>query len=145
MEELKGKRVGIIGTGATAIQTIQEIYKSVGSLTVFQRTANWTAPLRNSKISPEEMKEIRKSYPEIFRKCQESYACFVHVGNSQSVFDMTEEERHKQWEELYAQRGFAKVLSISGDIYTDKAANKLYSDFQEKKIRARIRDPKVAD
>ncbi|KAG7125104.1 Phenylacetone monooxygenase like protein [Verticillium longisporum] len=90
MEELKGKRVGIIGTGATAIQTIQEIYKS-------------------------------------------------------SVFDMTEEERHKQWEELYAQRGFAKVLSISGDIYTDKAANKLYSDFQEKKIRARIRDPKVAD
>merc|ERR1711981_135602 len=72
---LVGKRVGIIGTGATAIQTIQTIAPEVGSLHVFQRTPNWTAPLRNSKISKEEMVEIRKNYPDIFRKCSESYAC----------------------------------------------------------------------
>ena len=65
---LIGKRVGIIGTGATAIQTIQAISDKVGHLTVFQRTPNWTAPLRNSKISPEEMQEIRNRYPEIFRQ-----------------------------------------------------------------------------
>ncbi|OBT59872.1 hypothetical protein VE03_10490, partial [Pseudogymnoascus sp. 23342-1-I1] len=59
MDAIAGKRVGIIGTGATAIQTIQEIKKVVGSLTVFQRTANWTAPLRNTKISKKEMAEIR--------------------------------------------------------------------------------------
>ncbi|KAH7362819.1 phenylacetone monooxygenase [Plectosphaerella cucumerina] len=145
MDTLRGKRIGIIGTGATAIQTIQEIYKVAGSLTVFQRTPNWTAPLRNTKITAEEMQEIRKSYPEIFKKCLESYACFVHVGNSRSVFDMTEEERLAEWEALYAQRGFAKVLSISGDIYTDREANRLYSAFQESKIRARINDPAVAD
>lgn len=142
---LKNKRVGIIGTGATAIQTIQEIYKQVDSLTVFQRTPNWTAPLRNSKISPEEMATIRKSYPEIFRKCLESYACFIHVSDKRSVFDMTEEERARQWEELYARPGFAKVLSVSADIATNREANRLYSEFHASKIRQRVRDPAVAE
>ncbi|KAF9874364.1 phenylacetone monooxygenase [Colletotrichum karsti] len=142
---LEGKRVAIIGTGATAIQTIQEIVKTVGSLTVFQRTPNWTAPLRNTKISPDEMKDIRRRYPEIFRQCLDSYSCFIHVGDTKSVFDMTEEERMKHWEELYALPGFAKVLGVSGDIYTDREANKLYSDFMANKIRQRINDPKVAE
>lgn len=142
---LEGKRVAIIGTGATAIQTIQEIYKTVGSLTVFQRTPNWTAPLRNTKISDEEMMAIRKRYPEIFRQCLDSYACFIHVSDTRSVFDIPEKERLQHWEDLYALPGFAKVLSISGDIYTDKEANRLYSEFQANKIRQRINDPKLAE
>src|SRR5205085_10511119 len=60
-----GKRVAVIGTGATAIQAIAEIAKTVGHLTVFQRTPNWAAPLHNAKIADEEMREIRDSYPEI--------------------------------------------------------------------------------
>ncbi|CAG2010693.1 unnamed protein product [Fusarium graminearum] len=142
---LDGKRVGIIGTGATAIQTIQAISDKVGHLAVFQRTPNWTAPLRNKKISPEEMDEIRTRYPEIFRRCSESYACFIHVGNSQGVFSMTEEERQEKWEKLYAEPGFAKVLSVSSDIFTDHRANELYSKFHADKIRARINDPEVAE
>ncbi|KAH7017096.1 hypothetical protein EDB80DRAFT_760564 [Ilyonectria destructans] len=142
---LEGKRVGIIGTGATAIQTIQTIADRVGHLTVFQRTANWTAPLRNKKITPEEMQKIRKDYPEIFRQCLESYSCFIHVANSKSVFSMTEEERLAHWEDLYARPGFAKVLGISADIYTDREANALYSAFNADKIRARINDPIVAE
>lgn len=142
---LDGKRVAIIGTGATAIQTIQEIVKTVGSLTVFQRTPNWTAPLRNTKISPEEMADIRRRYPEIFRQCLDSYSCFIHVGDTRSVFDMEEKERLDHWEKLYAQPGFAKVLGISGDIYTNREANKLYSDFHANKIRQRVIDPKVAE
>jgi len=59
-----GKRVGIIGTGATAVQTIQEIAKTVGHLTVFQRTPNWCAPLHNGKITKEEMRDIRERYEE---------------------------------------------------------------------------------
>ncbi|GKT50431.1 2-oxo-delta(3)-4,5, 5-trimethylcyclopentenylacetyl-CoA monooxygenase [Colletotrichum spaethianum] len=142
---LEGKRVAIIGTGATAIQIIQEIAKTVGSLTVFQRTPNWTAPLRNTKISPEEMTSIRERYPEIFRQCLNSYACFIHVGNTKSVFDMEVAERLEHWEALYAQPGFAKVLSVSGDIYTNREANKLYSDFHASKIRQRVNDPNIAE
>src|SRR5580658_7660760 len=58
--DFAGKRVGIIGTGATAVQTIQELAKTVGHLTVFQRTPNWCAPLHNAKISKQEMDGIRE-------------------------------------------------------------------------------------
>lgn len=142
---LEGKHVGIIGTGATAIQTIQSIYPQVGSLTVFQRTPNWTAPLRNAKIDAEEMSLIRKRYPEIFKQCLESYSCFIHVSDTRSVFDFPPEDREKHWEELYKTPGFAKVLSISGDIYTDKQANRLYSEFHANKIRQRFKDPALAE
>jgi cation diffusion facilitator CzcD-associated flavoprotein CzcO len=142
---LEGKRVGIIGTGATAIQTIQAIAGSVGHLTVFQRTPNWTAPLRNTKISPEEMKAIRQRYPEIFRQCLESYSCFIHVGDTNSTLSMPEEERLAHWEALYALPGFTKVLGISSDIYTDNEANALYSAFHASKVRQRVNDPAVAE
>ncbi|KAH8682083.1 phenylacetone monooxygenase [Xylariales sp. PMI_506] len=142
---LEGKRVAIIGTGATAIQTIQEIYKMSGSLTVFQRTPNWTAPLRNSKITPAEMAEIRQRYPEIFKKCLESYSCFIHNSDGKKTTELTREELYAQWEELYKLPGFAKVLAVSPDIATDREANRLYSDFHANKIRQRINDPAVAE
>ncbi|KAL2211447.1 phenylacetone monooxygenase [Sarocladium strictum] len=143
--ELNGKRVGIIGTGATAIQTIQEIYKTAGSLTVFQRTPNWTAPLRNSKITPEEMKLIRERYPDIFKACLESYACFIHVGDKRKTTEIPKEQLFAEWEELYKKPGFAKVLSVSSDIATNREANSLYSEFHAQKIRQRVNDPAVAD
>ena len=65
--DFAGKRVGIIGTGATAVQTIQEIAKTVGQLTVFQRTPNWCAPLHNGKISDEEMRDIRAAMRKSWR------------------------------------------------------------------------------
>ncbi|TLD03449.1 uncharacterized protein PgNI_11543 [Pyricularia grisea] len=142
---LRGKRVGIIGTGATAIQTIQEIYKDCGSLTVFQRTPNWTAPIRNSKISPEEMNDIRKRYPDIFQACLESSSCFIHKVNPKKTTEWDREELLAHFEELYQKPGFAKVLGIPVDIFMDREANKLYSDFIASKIRPRIKDPAVAD
>lgn len=142
---LANKRVAIIGTGASGIQTTQAIYKTVASLTVFQRTPNWTVPLRNDRISPDEMSAIRDEYPDIFRKCAESSACFVHVGDKRSILAAPADERARHWEELYARRGFAKVLSVSGEIFTDREANRLYGAFHAAKIRQRIRDPAVAD
>ncbi|TLD28150.1 hypothetical protein PspLS_04295 [Pyricularia sp. CBS 133598] len=142
---LRGKRVGIIGTGATAIQTIQEIYKDCGSLTVFQRTPNWTAPIRNSKISPEEMNDIRKRYPEIFQACLESSSCFIHKTNPKKTTEWDREELLAHFEELYLKPGFAKVLGIPVDIFMDREANKMYSDFIASKIRPRIKDPAVAE
>jgi cation diffusion facilitator CzcD-associated flavoprotein CzcO len=141
----EGKRVGVIGTGATGIQTIQEVAKTADHLTVFQRTPNWSAPLNNGPISPEEMEDIRKRYPEIFRRCKESYSCFIHKSNPASVFSVSEEEREKLWEALYQTRGFEKWLSNFHDINTNREANRLYSDFIARKIRQRVKDPKTAE
>ena len=75
-EEVKfeGKRVAVIGTGATGVQTIQEVAKTAGTLTIFQRTPNWCAPLHNGKIGKEEMAKIRAEYPAIFERCQKPSA-----------------------------------------------------------------------
>lgn len=86
--KFENKRVGIIGTGATAIQAIPEIAKTAGSLTVFQRTPNWAIPLHNSKISSDEMSEIRKGYPELFQLCQKTRMCFVHDANEDSILPL---------------------------------------------------------
>ena len=67
--DMVGKKVGIIGTGATAVQIIPEIAKDVGHLTVFQRTANYCVPLRNSVIDDETQEYIKSHYPEIFEQC----------------------------------------------------------------------------
>ncbi|KIW17019.1 hypothetical protein PV08_04210 [Exophiala spinifera] len=142
---LEGKRVGIIGTGATGIQIIQEIVKTVGHLTVFQRTANWSAPLRNSKISPEEMDDIRKRYPEIFRLCRETPACFIHPAQPKKTTDVSEEERTAYWEEIYSQPGFAKWLSNYVDVAYDRQANAVCSEFFANKIRERVKDPVTAE
>lgn len=141
------KRIGIIGTGATGIQIITEVAKepSIKSLNVFQRTANWSAPLRNTEITPEQMDKYRSEYNTIFNRCAETPLCFLHESDPRKSSDATEEERHALWEKLYAAPGFAKWLSSFSDTYTNREANKLYSDFMEKKIRARIHDPVVAD
>src|SRR5260221_9125622 len=68
----EGKKVAVIGTGATGVQTIQEGAKTAKTLTVFQRSPNWCAPLHNGPISKQEMAEIRKGYPEMFARCRET-------------------------------------------------------------------------
>jgi len=51
--DFTNKRVGVVGTGATAVQAIPEIAQQAKQLTVFQRTANYCVPARNGKVDPE--------------------------------------------------------------------------------------------
>jgi cation diffusion facilitator CzcD-associated flavoprotein CzcO len=143
--KFEGKRVAVIGTGATAIQAITEIAKTVGHLTVFQRTAQWAAPLHNGKISKDEMNRIRANYPEIFARCQETYGCFIHATDPRSALEVTPEEREAFWEKLYSEPGFGIWMGNFRDILIDRQANALISDFIACKIRQRVNDPAVAE
>ena len=143
--DFTGQRVAVIGTGATGIQTIQTIAGHVEHLTVFQRTANWSAPLHNGKIDAETQKQIKAGYPEMFRRCQETFACFLHTPDPRGVFEVTDEEREAFFEKLYAERGFGIWQGNFRDILIDRKANKLISDFVARKIRERVKDPKVAE
>ena len=141
----EGKRVAVIGTGATAVQTIQTIAKEVGHLTVFQRTPNWCAPLHNSRISEEEMRQIRARYPEIFARCHETPGCFIHSPDPRSALEVTSEEREAFFEKLYGEPGFGIWQANFRDILVDREANALISDFVACKIRQRVKDPAVAE
>jgi cation diffusion facilitator CzcD-associated flavoprotein CzcO len=140
-----GKRVAVIGTGATAVQTIQEVAKTAGRLTVFQRTPQWCAPLHNGNIGEAEMRRIRASYPEIFARCGDTPGCFIHAPDPRSTREVTSEEREAFWEKLYAEPGFGIWQGNFRDILTDRTANALISDFIARKIRQRVKDPAVAD
>jgi cation diffusion facilitator CzcD-associated flavoprotein CzcO len=61
--DFAGKRVGVIGTGATGVQTIQEVAKTAAHLTVFQRSPNWCAPLHNGPIDDVTQARIKAGYP----------------------------------------------------------------------------------
>jgi cation diffusion facilitator CzcD-associated flavoprotein CzcO len=108
-----GKRVAVIGTGATAVQTIQEVAKTVGHLTVFQRTPNWCAPLHNDKIGEEEMRGIRASYPEIFARCSDTPGCFIHAPDPRATLEVTPEAREAFWEKLHGEPGSASGRETS--------------------------------
>jgi cation diffusion facilitator CzcD-associated flavoprotein CzcO len=143
---LSGKRVGIIGTGASGIQVVQSIAKTdIASLTVFQRTANWSAPLRNSPIDEQEMVSIRERYDKIFEKCDRTHFSFIHSGDQRKTFDVPECDRLDFWEELYAKPGFAKWLGNFEDVNSDAAANAAYSNFVADKIRQRVKHPDTAE
>lgn len=140
-----GKRVAVVGTGASGIQAIQEVAKTASHLTVFQRRPNWCTPLHNAPISRDEMEDIRSRYPKIFAFCQETAGCFVHTHDPRSALEVSEAERTAFWEQLYAAPGFGIWQGNFHDIHTDREVNRQISDFVAEKIRQRVHDPKVAD
>jgi cation diffusion facilitator CzcD-associated flavoprotein CzcO len=143
--DFAGKRVAVIGTGATGVQTIQTIAKTVGHLTVFQRTPNWCAPLHNSKIDSETQAKIKFGYPEMFKRCQETFACFLHTPDPRGAFEVSDAEREAFYEKLYAERGFGIWQGNFRDILIGRKANATISDFVARKIRQRVKDPKIAE
>ena len=143
--DFTGKRVGIIGTGATAIQAIPEIAKQAKHLTVFQRRPNWAAPLHNSKISKEEMEAIKARYEEIYAHCAQTPSWFIHQADPRKTLDVSPEEREAFWEKLYAEPGFGIWMGNFRDILIDETANAAISEFIAKKIRQRVKDPAIAE
>jgi cation diffusion facilitator CzcD-associated flavoprotein CzcO len=143
--DFTGKRVAVIGTGATGVQTIQTIAGQVGHLTVFQRTPNWCAPLHNGKIDAEMQAKIKAGYPEMFARCQQTFACFLHTPDPRGAFEVSDEEREAFYEKLYAERGFGIWQGNFHDILIDRKANATISDFVARKIRQRVKNQAVAE
>jgi cation diffusion facilitator CzcD-associated flavoprotein CzcO len=143
--DLAGKRVGVIGTGATGVQVIGEIADKVGELTVFQRRPNWCAPLHNAEITAEEMADVKARYDEIFAVCARTPGGFLHEPDRRPFFEVPREERLAKWEQLYNEPGFGIWLANFRDIFMDEAANAEFSEFIADKIRARVHDPVVAE
>jgi cation diffusion facilitator CzcD-associated flavoprotein CzcO len=140
-----GKRVAVIGTGATGVQAITEIAKTVGHLTVFQRTPNWCAPLHNGPIDAATQARIKASYPEIFARCRDSFGCFIHDADPRNALEVAPEEREAFYEKRYGEPGFGIWMGNFRDVLIDKAANATLSDFMRRKIRQRVHDPRLAE
>ena len=139
-----GKRVAVIGTGATGVQAITEIAKTVGHLTVFQRTPNWCAPLHNSAIDAATQARIKATYGEIFAVCRDSFGCFIHQADPRNALDVSPEVREAFYEKRYGEPGFGIWMGNFRDVLIDKDANATITEFMRREIRERVRDPEVA-
>ncbi|WP_041260799.1 flavin-containing monooxygenase [Pseudofrankia inefficax] len=142
--DLRGRRVGVVGTGATGIQVISSVAGEVSELYVFQRRPNWSAPLNNSPISAREMADIRRRYAEIFEACAATPGGFIHGPDQRAFDEVPREERLALWEKLYDEPGFGIWLANFKDIFVEGQANREISDFIAEKIRERVADPAVA-
>ena len=140
-----GKRVAVIGTGPTGVQLITEIAKEVGHLTVFQRTPNYCAPLRNSPVDPETQRQFKADYPAMHQRIRETPGGFMYDFDPRKTLQIPREERLAQYEKLWAQPGFSKWLANFQDIMTSREANEDFAEFVRNKIRARVKDPVVAE
>jgi cation diffusion facilitator CzcD-associated flavoprotein CzcO len=143
--DFAGRRVAVIGTGATGVQLIAAIADRAGELTVFQRHPNWCAPLNNSPISAAEMDDIKTRYDEIFEFAARTAAGHLHEPDPRSFHEISLAEARAKWEQLYHEPGFGIWLANFRDVYIDEAANAALSDFIAEQIRRRVHDPRVAD
>src|SRR5215470_1353885 len=143
--DFAGKRVAVIGTGATAVQLIPHVAKEAGHLTVFQRTPNYCAPLRNGLVAEETQRQWKANYTEIHKRIRETAFGFTHDFDPRKTLETPKEVRLALYEELWAQAGFKKWLANFHDIMTDRVANEDFAEFVRNKIRARVKNPVVAE
>ncbi|GAB3444609.1 flavin-containing monooxygenase [Actinophytocola sediminis] len=144
--DVTGKRVAVIGTGASGVQVITDVADKVERLTVLQRDANWCAPLGNQPITPEEMARLRASYDEIFAWCKETPAGFVHRPDRTRSTDVTREERLRHWNDLYDNgHGAALYMGNYRDTMMEAGPNRELSEFVADRIRQRVDDQEVAE
>ncbi|PON10553.1 cyclohexanone monooxygenase, partial [Candidatus Entotheonella serta] len=118
-----GKRVAVVGTGATAVQAIPEIAQQAKHLTVFQRTANYCVPARNGKVDPEVVKARKADYDGIVQRIRESLFGQEHYLIPKSVLEVTPEEREREFDRMWDAGGFAFWLANYQDMLFSQEAN----------------------
>jgi cation diffusion facilitator CzcD-associated flavoprotein CzcO len=149
--DFAGRRVGIIGTGASGVQAIPRIAAEAEQLFVFQRSPNWVVPLQNCPMPPEYLRWVKEHYAEIrqrewaldiggFTLCDFQMA----EPNTKSAFEVSPEERREEYEFRWRAGGLHYYFSYV-DLLFDEEANKTLGEFFETKIRAIVKNPDVAD
>jgi cation diffusion facilitator CzcD-associated flavoprotein CzcO len=143
--DFTAKRVGVVGTGATAVQAIPEIAQQAKHLTVFQRTPGFCVPARNGKVDPAVVKARKADYDGIVERIRNSYFGFELNFIGKSVLAASPEERAREFEARWDTGGFGFWLGNYQDMFFDKEANDLCADYLKRKIRATVKDPVVAE
>jgi cation diffusion facilitator CzcD-associated flavoprotein CzcO/acetyl esterase/lipase len=143
--DFTGMRVGIIGTGSSAIQSIPIIAAQASQLTVFQRTPNFSIPAYNGPVRPDK----RAAYdadPVAYRRAGRQSGAGVPLPIATvSARSVTVEERNAAYEEAWKRGGIMEFLSTYMDTVVNVEANDFLAEFVRNKIRATVHDPLTAE
>ena len=140
----EGKRVAVIGTGSSGIQSIPEIAREAAHVTVLQRTPQYAFPAGNRAITPEEMADARTNWDALREKMHANFGGFPCDNQERSALEDTPEQREALYEELWQRGGFKFFLDLYSDIAISEEANLSLADFVRAKIREIVHDPVTA-
>uniref|UniRef100_A0A5Q5CAG8 FAD dependent oxidoreductase n=1 Tax=Mycobacterium sp. (strain JLS) TaxID=164757 RepID=A0A5Q5CAG8_MYCSJ len=142
--DFTGKRVAVIGTGSSGIQSIPIIAEQAAQLHVFQRTPNYSVPAGNRPLTDDDIATVKATYDERRRLSWRSGGGSPHIAHPKLTMEASPEERRAAFERRWELGGvlFSKTFS---DQMIDPRANEEARKFYEEKIRAVIDDPEVAD
>jgi len=142
--DFRGKRVGVVGTGSTAIQALPQIAKQADRVYVFQRTPNYSMPAQNRPLPADELREVLKGYGERRRAAQQSDAGVPVAAPQRSALEVSPQERRRMYEAGWRRGGINALSYAFTDFFTDERANFTAQEFAREKIRETVRDPAVA-
>ena len=142
--EFAGQRVGVIGTGSSAVQVVPLVAEQAAHLHVFQRTANFSVPANNVPLDSQAVSEIKKNYAELRRQAKKTPAGLLSRPNEAKAGEVSPEERRRIFEERWAVGGVG-FLNAFADVRTDAEANEITAEFVRGKIREIVRDPDIAE
>ncbi len=143
--DFTGKRVGIIGTGASAVQAIPLIAEEATELTVFQRTANYIVPARNAPVSKEVTEARKADYDGIWDRLRQSNFGFELYFEEKGALEVSDEELRRELQKRWDEGGFGIWLGAYADIFFVDEANAKVREFLHEKIREAVDDPETAE
>ncbi|WP_108258267.1 flavin-containing monooxygenase [Mangrovicoccus ximenensis] len=142
--DLEGKRVGVIGIGATGIQVIQTIAPAVGSLKVFVRTPQYVLPMKNPKYGPGEAQGYKARFDELKGTLPGTFTGFEYDFVHKWA-DLTPAERRAVMEEIHADGSLKLWIASFAELFFDEAVSAEISAFVRGKMEARLKDPRLID
>ena len=143
--DLAGKRVGVVGIGATGIQVIQTIADEVGHLTVFARTPQYTLPMKSPHYGPEEQAAYKARFDELKATIPHTFSGFEYEW-AHAWADCTPEKRLEVLEEIYEDGSLKLWLAGFGEMFFSPEVSEEISEFVRDKMRARLKDdPHLCD
>lgn len=144
--EFTGKRVAVVGTGATAVQVIPVVAHNAKSLTVFQRTPNYVLPARNHPLTADQQLAIRREYEQIVGRARNQAFGMDFVDATRTAEDMkTDTEMQRVLEFGWEIGGFRFIFETFADMLTNPKCNEAAAEFIRNKIRSIVRDPQTAE
>ncbi len=142
--ELAGKRVGVIGIGATGIQVIQTIADQVGELKVFVRTPQYVLPMKNPKYSEEDVAAYKSRFEELKATIPHTFTGFEYDFGP-AWADLSPEQRRARLEEIHANGSLKLWLASFAEMFFDEAVSAEISEFVREKMRARLKEDRLCD
>ena len=142
--DFTGQRVGIIGTGSSAIQAIPVIAEQAAHLTVFQRTPNFSIPSRNGRMTPNYEQAWKSAYPQRRDQAREARTGVLNDPNDKSALEVSDAERQREYEVRW-EAGGTSFMAAFNDLIFSQPANDTASEFVRNQIRGIVRDPAVAE